>query len=271
MGRWASADCPLRHPPPPSPSRRPRADRRRQRRVINGDAGRARGLCTERKNAAGSGTAGCVPASEVDLGAGGTGDTEVAVQVWGTRCSTRAAVTLETCGTQARGLGHVHEWCAQKYHQGVLGPTCAVTMGLCETGCPRTIGCEGGGTVNVTSPPRPLLRSGLCHQGHQPACLLQAPSPLSQPSLKTPDLTQFPAQNPFLGPRGQRDRSRGPERRNSQRPLRDARRPRSLSTPAHLPARGDAALPLPRNASFLGKRASRWPHHRQRKEPYARC
>lgn len=39
MGRWAPADCPLRHPPSPSPSRRPRADRRRQRRVINGDAG----------------------------------------------------------------------------------------------------------------------------------------------------------------------------------------------------------------------------------------
>lgn len=53
------------------------------------------------------------------------------------------------------------------------------------------VGCVGGGTANETSPPRALLGPGS--------------SPLSRPSLKT-DLTQFPAQNQFLGPHGPKDR-----------------------------------------------------------------
>lgn len=155
-----------------------------------------------------------------------------------------------------------------------LGPR-AQSPGACVRLADRAQSVAGVGTANATSPPRPLLRSGLCHQGHQPACLLQASSPLSQPSLKTPDLTLFPAQNPFLGPRGQRtDREvlRGAPHSASWATLAFSLRPRSLSTPAHLPALGDATLPLPLplHASSLGKRASCRPHHGQRKEPCAR-
>lgn len=141
------------------------------------------------------------------------------MQVWGTHSQdvcTEAGSNLDKWDTSVRA-GHVHEQRDRSITKACSGPGTQSSR-ACMAPTDRAQSAAGVGEQLVTSPPRPLLRSGLCHQSHQPACLLQAPSPLFRPSLKTPVLTQFPAQNhrsPW--PKGQIARSR------ELRPLSDAR------------------------------------------------
>lgn len=143
MGRWAPADCPLRHLPSPSPSRRLRADQRRQRCVINGDAGsrgqsrggRRRADPATKGSGAALGAAGCVLASGADLRVGHSGHrVGGGCRSGGTRLQ-RVHGALQypghLCVVQKRkGWGYVYGRRAQMCYQGKRGPTCAVIMGL---------------------------------------------------------------------------------------------------------------------------------------------
>lgn len=140
MGRWAPADCPLRHLPSPSLSRCLRADQHRQRCVINGAAG-SRGEGASARTAHGR-EVGRRRAAGFVLARGG-GPTRGSqwtssgqwLQVWGHTLAAGVHGALQypghLCVVQKRkGWGYVYGRCAQMCYQGVRGPTCTVIMGL---------------------------------------------------------------------------------------------------------------------------------------------